>query len=782
MIGVFDLRSGPLAAVAGVLACLVVAAPAAAAGCSEDGWVGGQVDLCSGSLVYRDYVYDDFGADSGLFGMGVPGRFAIPAGDDRNPVGAEGSTDLVDLRLRIEGDRLHARFQLEAMYAPDGAIAALAIDTDANKATGGGPWKDVQIQSSGWEVQHSFKTGDPKTNVIEGSLPLPSGENWRIQAVVARPDGKVMNVAFRGTNERADGTILTTRTGPIGAYFEDVQAAILKSGDISETGHTVSVADMRNGATRVAPLEPGFHSRVYVSDYTTGRGEGWSETPMQGRSTEGAPYAQGFHYFGRYQPYGIYVPKQAGPHGLIVSMHSYSAMHTFLVNQPGFQRQLGEEINSVIVAPLARGPAGYYSDISERDVLDVMEDVQAAYSIDADRVISAGYSMGGYGAFRIGMLHPDKFAGVIAWVAGSGDASNTDVQSGTLLPAGAVGNVIDYTRSLLHVPTAMVFAAEDPLLHVHSAEAMRSRFSAGETPFEWFLHPAAEHTTFADLDEWGKEAAYVSKLRRVRNPVRVVFRGDEVLGNSFYKIAHDRAYWVSELRGRDRRHIDVDASAFGCGGTTDTMTTGRRAGETPVPWVSEFRDRSGVKPVAASPRFEAELRNVREMTVDAVATCLKGKTMTYKFKADGPMLLRFSDGRSISVDAPGTYEGTLAPGTNARPKPLRLRVQVRDLKKLLRSRVLRTGVRVITSCDRACALDASLLADKATTRARKLGNPVGKARARLYSRRRVLTVRLRRAAAAKLRRGAAPTLTLRVTARDQSGSVAVRTVRLRLRR
>jgi pimeloyl-ACP methyl ester carboxylesterase len=648
-----------------LLALLLLAADARAAGCNADGWVAGQVDLCEGQLVYRDYVYDDFGADSGAFGTS-PGRFAVPAGDDRNPVGAEGSTDLVDLTLKIDGDRLLATFELEAKYKADDAIAALAIDTDANESTGGGAWKDVLITSKGWDVQQSFKTGDPKTNVIEGNLPLPAGDRWRVQAVVARPDGRVMNVAFRGTSEKAAGTIATTRTGPIGAYFDDLQAAILKSGDISDTGYTVTVADMRTGVTRVAPLEPGFHSRVYVSDYTTGRGEGWSEsTPVQGRTTEGAPYAQGFHYFGRYQPYGIYVPKQGGPHGLIVSMHSYSAIHTFLVNQPGFQRQLGDEINSVIVAPLGRGPAGYYSDISERDVLDVMLDVQAAYPIDADRVISAGYSMGGYGAFRMAMLHPDKFAGMISWVGGSGDASNTDVQSGTLLPAGAVGNVIDYTRSLLHVPSAMIYAAEDPLLHVHSAEAMRSRYSAGETPFEWFLHPAAEHTTFADLDEWGKEAAYVSRLRRVRHPVRVVFRTEATLGNEFYGIAHDRAYWVSQVRGRDKRFIDVDASALGCGGTEDVFATGHHTGETPVPWVSEFRERTGTKPVAAKDRFEGDLRNVRSFTVDTKATCLDGKTFTYKFKTDGPITIRFSDGRSIAVDSPGEYQGTSTPGSDA---------------------------------------------------------------------------------------------------------------------
>jgi hypothetical protein len=144
-----------------------------------------------------------------------------------------------------------------------------------------------------------------------------------------------------------------------------------------------------------------------------------------------------------------------------------------------------------------------------------------------------------------------------------------------------------------------------------------------------------------------------------------VFRTEATLGNEFYGIAHDRAYWVSQVRGRDKRFIDVDASAFGCGGTEDVFATGHHTGETPVPWVSEFRERTGTKPVAAKDRFEGDLRNVRSFTVDTKATCLDGKTFTYKFKTDGPITIRFSDGRSIAVDSPGEYQGTSTPGSDA---------------------------------------------------------------------------------------------------------------------
>ncbi len=37
--------------------------------CDRDSWVAGTVELCDGALIYRDYIYDDYGADGGLVGI-----------------------------------------------------------------------------------------------------------------------------------------------------------------------------------------------------------------------------------------------------------------------------------------------------------------------------------------------------------------------------------------------------------------------------------------------------------------------------------------------------------------------------------------------------------------------------------------------------------------------------------------------------------------------------------------------------------------------------------------
>jgi hypothetical protein len=376
------------------------------------------------------------------------------------------------------------------------------------------------------------------------------------------------------------------------------------------------------------------------------------------------------------------------------------------------------------------------------------------------------------------MLYPDRFAGVISWVGGTGDATNTYAGSGTIAPAGAVGNMIDFTASLLHVPTALLNAAEDPLLQISSAEALADRFRKGESPFEYFLHPVAEHTTFADLDEWGKEAAYTSKLVRVKNPARVRFRTDSILGNEFYDLHHDQAYWVSEVRGRDKRFIDVDATSLGCGRTVPAYVTGKHAGEKPVPWVSDFREQNSEKAVAAEPRLELELDNVRSLTIDAKRACLDGKRVAYTLKADGALTVNLSDGRSIAVDALGTYQGVLAKvKAPKRTRPLRFTISVAS--RAVSRNVLLRGLQASANCSRSCTVEVAVRAGKQLLGSAKVDEAGDTSRTRFRGHR-TLRLRLSQRVISRLRRSGEKSFTLRAVARDSRGHVRVRTVALRL--
>jgi predicted esterase len=654
---------------AALFALPVASASAADPSCVAPGsWVAGSVDLCNGALVYKDYVDDDYGADTGERTTSHTASLAPTAGDKSYPAGQEATADLIRLTLKIEGDKLHVTGLLNALYKTDSTILAVAIDSDGNKLTGGGKWGDLDVVSAGWDQIAYFKTGDAGTNTISGDMPLPPGDKWRVQAAVAQSDGTVMNVAFRGVDEQSGfrGNDASSNVNPgAGSWFEDLQAAALGKGDISEFGQEVSVADMKAGTTRnLVTATTGLHERVYASDYTVPPGEGRNEEGVPGRGNgggAGAPigFEQTFQYLGNFQPYGIYIPKNPGPHGMQMVFHGSSSVMSALINQPGMQARFGDELNRVLVVPEARGQNGFGSDISERDLLDVMADVQANYPIDADQVFAGGYSQGGYITYRMASLWPDRFAGAVDWVGFTGDDENGTPAQGQGYTAGAVGNVIDFVGNLRRVPTFMLYSGADELVHVNTAVAMDDAFKASDNVFTFYMHPAAEHLTYAALDDWRKEAADTKGLILVHNPPRVTFRTAAFLDDPAHGIVHDSAYWVSDIRQRKAEYEDVDLTTYGCGGTVPVTETGTSQGDDPLPWNSDFRKQTGLKALPKSNKLEGSLGNVASLTVDATATCLSRKAIAYDIKTDGPATINFNDGRTLKFDAAGEHKGTL---------------------------------------------------------------------------------------------------------------------------
>jgi pimeloyl-ACP methyl ester carboxylesterase len=691
-----------------VLIALLTAAPShgapGPAGCGTGSYIAGTVDICGGELVYRDYVYDDYGAQ-GLAQPPSTGSLSNPTGTQSYP-NADHATvnnyaDIAAIRLRVSGGQLLVSFEMNSLFAADSTAVVLAIDTDNNPATGGGDWNDycgigfacpyiafpdnplgpTPLHSTGWDEMHIFTAGNPATNRIEGAIPMPPGSTWRLQAVAAVASSRVvMNVAFRGTSET-------------GLWLEDQQAAALQSGDISQFGYTVEVAKLTGGVTESAAVGPGYYERVYASDYTiavdgggafhydTGaEGVNYDGIPGRGIAGAGGAFAQVFNFVGRNQPYGIFVPSGSGPHGLQLALHGYSANHTSLIDSAnplhqGFQTNIGEALDRIVIVPLGRGPSGWYSDISERDVLDVMTDVESNYSVDREREFSGGYSMGGYGTLRFATTYPDRFAGYIDWVGYPGDACGQPaVQQ---CQAGEVGIPAEWMMNVREVDGAMLYSGEDELVNSAQGLWLRGIMAGLGYPNIFYYHPTAEHLTYAIADDWMKEAAYTANLVRRMQPPRVTFRtapyadGESpVLG-----IRHDRAYWVSQIVSSftppygERDYADVDVKTYGCGGAERTFAADPPgAGSDPVPWESQSFSVSGSTPIAQSNRIEATLANVSSFALDGSigGACLRpDQPLDYHIVTNGPTTITVSGYRVLAFGAAGTYDGTDLPEPGA---------------------------------------------------------------------------------------------------------------------
>ena len=652
-----------------VAAVLVVASPAhgspaaAPSTCGQGSWVAGTVDICGGELVYRDYVYDAFGARPAIPGLTLPQIIqglefqSVPNFDAYGglpPAGGQkdqDQTDLVALRIRVGGGQVHVSAELNAMSAPSAAKVAIAIDTDNNAATGGGTWPDVATASSGWDEEHVLGAGDPTTNLIEGQFTQPLGATWKIWAVVAKPDGTPMNVAFRGVDET-------------GWWWEDNQADALAANDITAMAATVDVAaDFASTTTTRATVPPGGkRQRVYISQYTLGAGEGIDDAGVPGPGfTPGSPgekVSQAFTMIGKYQPYGFYEPTKTAPHGLQLALHGLAENHSARLYLPGtsggFMQRFGEDQNRIIATPLGRGWKGWYSSYSERDVFDVLADVEANYPIDPDHVVMSGYSMGGFGAMRIAALHPDVFAGVVNWVGFTGDVFNGTPLGGAFFDAGSGGgadiSIVDLVGSLRHLPVIALYSGEDELVHVQTAIELRQRLSDEHVLSIFYLHPVAEHLTYAVFDDWTKESDGSATDALVHDPAHITFRTDRRLYEPDLGLVPDRAYWVSAIVPAAAGAASVDAISLGCNGVDEPVVADvPGAGTDPVPWESNDVHVTGFTHRGAANRLELTLQNVSSLHVDLERACLTDAADVH-VTTDQPVTVTFSNGETHTFE------------------------------------------------------------------------------------------------------------------------------------
>jgi len=676
--------------------------PQETAQCNEQSWFAGVTEICNGVLVYRDYVYDDYGADTGLLSpspalfnlasrggqlgnplANTPGLLSPTAGDSRYPAGAESTADLVELRLSRQGNTYTVTFEMNALYESGQTIAAIALDTDNNSATGTETLLGLTVQ--GADQVYEFNTGNPDSNLITGTFPAPSSNVFKMWAVTAQASGEIMNVAFRGPNEEAgaEGTIPAQVLPNKGNWWEDKQATALGTGDISQFFAQVDSRQLTPGTTKKAAVDAGFKQRVYTSKYTApnSTGEGMVlQAESSSPETDSQFCGQYFHFVGKYQPYGVYIPENGNfddQRSLQMIMHGCEANHASQINQPGMQAQFGDQLDRILISPLGRGPYGFYSGLSERDVLDVLDDALNTFNIDEDRILVGGYSMGGYGSTRLAALYPDRFAGLSNWVGFTGSILNTPLIGDALIQGeealnsalplalpvsstiGGIGNISNYLGNLRHIPGTHSYGALDELVQVNTGLDWALKLSqADDVVYEFYMHLVAEHLTLIALDDWRKEAEFTRDLKRVKNPGRITYTTNESFAFPEYEIKHDKAYWISNIKGRDVGDISMDVESFACVRSNTNFTTGQTAGNGPVPFIQTFRRLLGDPVQAASEnRLTANLSNVESMTIDTTASCLQNGA-AYTVNSDGPVVLKFTNGKVLTLPA-GTSTGNL---------------------------------------------------------------------------------------------------------------------------
>ncbi len=235
---------------------------------------------------------------------------------------------------------------------------------------------------------------------------------------------------------------------------------------------------------------------------------------------------------GTQQPYVLYLPPgydKTKPYPLVVSLHSEESTHRLNFRQllgtatqfnrvdpldPRFY-PVSRDVDFIVAFPFARGTIGYQG-IAERDVYQMLADVETHFLIDRDRVYLTGISMGGGGALWYGLTRPDVWAAV------------------ALLAPAAPSAAEMLALNAYNLPVCLFQGQEDPVVAVQSSRDWQRRFEDAGVSVRYFEYPGVRHDVWNVAYKNGSVFDWFAQMRKNRFPERVRFVADSYRYNSAY--------------------------------------------------------------------------------------------------------------------------------------------------------------------------------------------------------------------------------------------------------
>jgi pimeloyl-ACP methyl ester carboxylesterase len=614
------------------------------------------------------------------------GTFEYPT----DPVYANNAADLVELRVKSLGDVTAFRVTLNSLKDPAKTAFTIALGSSAaavswphgagvsspaqllltvhgttaelldasGTAKSPAPTASVDLARRQVEVRVRNSAWDPGTGKVRMTIgvglwdtaknaylaPSPGAPSETAPGGGSPAGTAIVNVGPR-TNKQEDmpqpsqygggATIGDAAAGAAvqGAWWrEKQQATALTTGDVSafsaevDFGRLLKGTDDDSGVPKTGALD-----RILASRHAFGQGFDPSKVCFDLASSFSAGAKCVGRYVGQLQPYALYVPSKPQPrdgYGLTLLLHSLSANYNQYLSSKN-QSQLGDRgPGTLVVTPAGRGPDGFYAGMAEADTFEAWADVARHYALDPDWTVVTGYSMGGFGTYRMLARWPDLFARGFSVV-------------------GIPGSADDQLASLRNTPIMAWNADADELVPIDESEQAVKDLTAAGLRFSEQLFGASDHLTLATNDEYGPGAQWLGTHRVDRDPPHVSFVMDPSEDSAAAGTVADHAYWTSGLAVRDAKRtgtIDIRSEGFGVGdpkvkdvaqgaGTLDGGAHG------PMPYAVRTQDWESPPAAAKADRLVVKATNLAGVVVDtrrARVSCAPQLAI----ESDGPLDLR----------------------------------------------------------------------------------------------------------------------------------------------
>lgn len=637
-----------------------------------------------GEFLYQDFLYDDHGANGVLPDLTDP-RSTVDISDNlfsrtagtytypQDPIYAHNAADLVEFRVRALADATAFRFTLNTLQDAERVALTLGLgdrgsvgamphganmqgrarwaltvhgntaelrDLNDDRVLEPAPRVSVDLLRRQIEVQVAHAAWHPQRERMR--LTLGAGlwdraaQRYLVPGTTASTDAPggagllpnpaaFFNLGFRYNETLPDvALLLGVPEVLIPSWWRDqAQARALADGDFDAFAAEVDFGKLADGIDDDMPGQPGGVpqsgpiNRILASRFAAGQGIDYAATCGDASGCIGI-------LVGQLQPYALYVPAKAAPsdgYGFTLLLHALAANYNQYLGSR-HQQGLGDRGRGHLVAtPAGRGPNGWYVETAEADVFEVWADVARHYPLHPDYTVISGYSMGGYGSFRLATRYPDLFAKVHTVVG----PPAVGIWAPPLQPSpGAGSNTYETLPSLYNVPILMWVMATDELVPYSGTLYQALELDRLGYRYRFDTFAPGEHLTFAGNDEYGPAIDFLGDARVDRDPPRIRLAVDPQKDYPAVGVVADHAYWISGIRLQDpqgaRGLVDARSAGFGI---DDALVADTRygvgvlrGGTLPaIAYTSQSRDWSTAAAAPTCNHLQLNLQNIAELTI-----------------------------------------------------------------------------------------------------------------------------------------------------------------------
>lgn len=202
-----------------------------------------------------------------------------------------------------------------------------------------------------------------------------------------------------------------------------------------------------------------------------------------------------FEEAGKDMEYALFVPRgyeNGSKTPLVVALHGLGSNPQQIMRYRGLTDQ-AEKHGFIVAAPMGYNPRGWYglrvsgvgqsgpenlAELSEKDVMNVVEQVRKAYTIDPDRIYLMGHSMGGGGTVHLAVKYPDVWA-ALAPIAPALMLPMTDLQK------------------IKHIPVILIQGDSDRSVPVTGPRRWAEEMKRLGMTYEYVEVPGGDHMSVA---------------------------------------------------------------------------------------------------------------------------------------------------------------------------------------------------------------------------------------------------------------------------------------------